>query len=83
MRNLVPFVQFKKREKQPWRSVNFSKVAGFSDFVRRLETLCRIAKPVIRDAGGIELTTFDNAGYGLATPTTRSSRGEFTTLPNI
>ena len=27
--NLVPFVQFKEREKQPWRSVNFSKVAGF------------------------------------------------------
>ena len=26
--NLVPFVQFKKREKHPWRSVNFSKVAG-------------------------------------------------------
>ena len=26
--NLVPFVQFKKREKHPWRSVTFSKVAG-------------------------------------------------------
>ena len=26
--DLVPFVQFKKREKHPWRSVNFSKVAG-------------------------------------------------------
>ena len=26
---LVRFVQFKKREKQPWRSVTFSKVAGF------------------------------------------------------
>ena len=25
--DLVPFVQFKKREKDPWRSVNFSKVA--------------------------------------------------------
>ena len=25
--DLVPFVQFKKREKRPWRSVNFSKVA--------------------------------------------------------
>ena len=23
LRNLVPFVQFKKREKHPWRSVNF------------------------------------------------------------
>ena len=30
LRNLVPFVQFKKRENQLWRSVNFSKVAGFS-----------------------------------------------------
>ena len=29
LRDLVPFVQFKKREKHPWRSVNFSKVAGF------------------------------------------------------
>ena len=29
MRDLVPFVQFRKREKQPWRSVTFSsKVAG-------------------------------------------------------
>ena len=27
LRNLVPFVQFKKREKHSWRSVNFSKVA--------------------------------------------------------
>ena len=26
--DLVPFVQFKKREKHPWRSVNFSKVTG-------------------------------------------------------
>ena len=29
LRDLVPFVQFKKREKHPWRSVNFSKIAGF------------------------------------------------------
>ena len=26
--DLVPFVKFKKREKNPWRSVNFSKVAS-------------------------------------------------------
>ena len=26
LRDLVPFVQFKKREKHPWKSVNFSKV---------------------------------------------------------
>ena len=29
-RDLVPFAQFKKREKRPWRSVTFSKVAGWS-----------------------------------------------------
>ena len=28
LRDLVTFVQFKKREKHPWRSVNFNKVAG-------------------------------------------------------
>ena len=28
--DLVSFVQFKKHEKHPWKSVNFSKVAGFS-----------------------------------------------------
>ena len=28
LHHLVPFVQFKKHEKQPWRSVNFSKVVG-------------------------------------------------------
>ena len=27
LRDLVPFVQFKKREKHPWRSVTFSKAA--------------------------------------------------------
>ena len=30
LRDLVAFVQFKKREKHPWRSVDFNKVAGFS-----------------------------------------------------
>ena len=29
LRDLVLFVQFKKREKHPWMSVTFSKVAGF------------------------------------------------------
>ena len=29
LRDLAPFVQFKKREKHQWRSVTFSKVAGF------------------------------------------------------
>ena len=28
LRDLEPFVQFKKRQKHPWRSVTFSKVAG-------------------------------------------------------
>ena len=28
LRDLVPFVQFKKREKHPWRSVTFSKRDG-------------------------------------------------------
>ena len=28
LRNLVPFAQFKKREKHPWKDVTFSKVAG-------------------------------------------------------
>ena len=28
LRDLVPFIQFKKREKYPCKSVNFSKVAG-------------------------------------------------------
>ena len=30
MRDLVPFVQFKKREKNPWNSVTLNKVAGLS-----------------------------------------------------
>ena len=30
LHDLVPFVQFKKREKHPWRSVTFSKVASFT-----------------------------------------------------
>ena len=28
LRYLIPFVQFKKREKHPWRSVTLSKVAN-------------------------------------------------------
>ena len=33
LHDLVPFVQFKKREKHPWRSVTFTKVAGYSNFI--------------------------------------------------
>ena len=29
LHDLVPFIQFKKRQKHPWRSVTFSKVAAF------------------------------------------------------
>ena len=29
LRDLVPFLQFKKCGKHPWRSVTFTKVAGF------------------------------------------------------
>ena len=32
MRDLVPFAQFEKREKRPWRSVTFSKI-NFSPWV--------------------------------------------------
>ena len=28
LRDLVPFVQFKKRKKHPWKSVTFRKIAG-------------------------------------------------------
>ena len=28
LRDLEPFVQFRKRQNHPWRSVTFSKVAG-------------------------------------------------------
>ena len=28
--DLVPLVQFKKREKDPWRNVTFSEVVGFA-----------------------------------------------------
>ena len=28
LRDSVPFVQFQKHEKHPWKSDNFSKVAG-------------------------------------------------------
>ena len=37
LHDLVPFLQFKKREKHPWRSVNFCKVAGL-----KLATLLKL-----------------------------------------
>ena len=33
LRDLALFVQFKKREKHPWRSVTFRKVAGFNQHI--------------------------------------------------
>ena len=39
LRDLVPFVQFKKLEKPPWRSVNFSKVAGFSKWYQIVQRI--------------------------------------------
>ena len=34
--NLASFVEFKKREKHPWRSDTFSKVAGFSNVIKSM-----------------------------------------------
>ena len=56
LRNLVPFVQFKKREKHPWRSVNFSKVAGSSDALQLAVSYCCKALN-LRDFAGV-LDTF-------------------------
>ena len=41
LRDLVPFLQFKKHEKHPWRSVNFSKVAGLLKLTLPLGYLLR------------------------------------------
>ena len=46
LRNLVPLLQAKKREKHPWRSVNFSKVAGFSIAP---ENLKNCSKPLLKN----------------------------------
>ena len=34
LRDLVPFVQFRKREKHPWKNVTFSKIAGASHIIK-------------------------------------------------
>ena len=34
LRDLLPFVQFKKREMHPWMSFTFSKVTGFYNFTQ-------------------------------------------------
>ena len=38
LRDLVPFAQFQKRKKHPWRSVTFSKFAGFSCNFTKINT---------------------------------------------
>ena len=42
LRDLVLLVQFKKREEHLWRSVNFSKVAGLSLDVTKINTPPRV-----------------------------------------
>ena len=39
-RDLIPFVQFEKREKDPWRSVTFYKVAGCLQFSKSNTPSC-------------------------------------------
>ena len=39
LRDLVPFVQIKNREKHSWRSVTFSKVAGLAYNFTKSSTL--------------------------------------------
>ena len=36
LRVLVPFIQFKKHEKHPWRSVTFSKVEGWYQITQNI-----------------------------------------------
>ena len=36
LRDLIPLMQFKNREKHPWRSVTFSKVAGYYQIAERI-----------------------------------------------
>ena len=40
LRDLVPFAQFKKHEKHPWRSVTFSEIAGRCQKVTLLHGYC-------------------------------------------
>ena len=36
LRNLVPFVHFRKHEKHPWRTVTFNKVVDFTYIPRSI-----------------------------------------------
>ena len=42
LRDLVLFVQFKKREKYPWRSVNFSNFSKFNFSINLAATLLKL-----------------------------------------
>ena len=69
--DLVSFVQFKKREKHPWRSITFSKVAGlkltllhwcFSRFLNCTNgTKSRYASHIARDLKVVILTSRDKS----------------------
>ena len=39
LRDLVQFVQFKKREKHQWKSITFSKVAGYPETLLKVTLL--------------------------------------------
>ena len=46
LRDLVPFIQIKNREKHPWRSATFSKIAGSS--VLHAQALAQFSFPNIK-----------------------------------
>ena len=39
LRDLVQFIQFKKREKHQWKSITFSKVAGYPETLLKVTLL--------------------------------------------
>ena len=60
LRDLVPFVQFKEHEKHPWRSVDFSKVAGFTYPLKTSEnkSFSDVFRGYIKSAILLKLTLF-------------------------
>ena len=63
LHDLVPFVQFKKREKHPWWSVNFSKVAGSNSLKEKLigNQFCMNCRDSFR-----ECTTLDQISISIS-----------------
>ena len=60
MHDLAPLVQFKKREKDPWRSVTFSKACNFT----KSETLpCETVKTLSRFLNCTNRTKSRNASH--------------------